>query len=61
MATIFTDDAANQMIIVSDFNLQDGTNTYTFEFTSSLIAVPVVSASSTFDVILVNPCLQTVV
>ena len=61
MATIFTDDAANFRFIISDSTLQDGTNTYTFEFTSTLSSSPVVSATSTFNVILVNPCLQTVI
>ena len=43
MSTIFTDDTTNKRFGISDSNLADGTNTYTFLFTSNLPTTPVVS------------------
>ena len=61
MTAIFIDDTTNQQFTVDDSTLQDGTNTYTFVFTSILAAPSGVSGSSTFKIILVNPCLSTVI
>lgn len=61
MSAIFGDDTTNQRFTVVDTTLQDGTNTYTFVFTSTLAAPSGVSGSSTFKIILVNPCLSTVI
>ena len=38
MSTIFGDDTAGKKFTVVDSTLQDGTNTYTFVFTSTLVA-----------------------
>ena len=57
MSAIFGDDTAGKKFTVVDSTLQDGTNTYTFVFTSTLVAPSGVSGSSTFKIILVNPCL----
>jgi len=57
MSAIFGDDTTNKKFTVVDSTLQDGTNTYTFVFTSTLVAPSGVSGSSTFKIILVNPCL----
>jgi hypothetical protein len=61
MAAIFGDDTANKRFTVVDNTLLDGTNTYTFAFTSTLSSSPPVSTTSTFKIILVNPCLSTVI
>jgi hypothetical protein len=61
MSAIFGDDTAGKKFTVVDSTLQDGTNTYTFVFTSTLVAPSGVSGSSTFKIILVNPCLSTVI
>jgi hypothetical protein len=61
MAAIFGDDTVNNRFTVVDSTLLDGTNTYTFAFTSTLGSSPVVSTTSTFNIILANPCLSTVI
>jgi hypothetical protein len=61
MSAIFGDDTTNKKFTVVDSTLQDGTNTYTFVFTSTLAAPSGVSGSSTFNIILLNPCLSTVI
>ena len=40
MSLIFVDDTVNSKFTVSDANLNDGTNAYTFAFTSTLPANP---------------------
>ena len=45
MSAIFGEDAANQRFTIVDADLNDGTNTYTFQFTSTLTAnTPIISA-----------------
>lgn len=61
MSTIFTDDTVAKVFKVVDNTLMDGTNTYTFVFTSTLPVTPSVATSLTFKIFLVNPCLSTIV
>jgi hypothetical protein len=61
MSGIFGDNTGSKIFTIVDTIVNDGTNVYTFAFTSTLPTTPVVSCLSTFTVTLVNPCLTTVI